>query len=112
MAADPCTELPATRVEVKLLESPIQFSDRYSFKSLKGMSNRYADAGVDVLGLTIGKAQVRASSRSTLRRDPSGQWECSTHQIHIEFGYQRKIDRPIPRQTVRHETCFKRVTPR
>lgn len=88
MAADPCTELPATRVEVKLLESPIQFSDRYSFKSLKGMSNRYADAGVDVLGLTIGKAQVRASSRSTLRRDPSGQWECSTHQIHIEFGYQ------------------------
>lgn len=88
IAADPCSGLPATRVEVKLLESPIQFSERYSFKSLKGMSNRYADAGVDVLGLTIGKAQVRASSRSTLRRDPSGQWECSTHQINIEFGYQ------------------------
>ena len=30
----------------------------------------------------------------------------------LPFLPERKIDRPIPRQTVRHETCFKWVTPR
>ncbi|MCK6391297.1 MAG: hypothetical protein L6Q40_09815 [Azonexus sp.] len=88
LAADTCSGLPPTRVSVSLLESPLVFNGDTSFKALKGMSNRYADQGIDVLGLTIGKAQIRASSRSSLRRDPSGQWECATHQITIAYGFQ------------------------
>lgn len=86
-----CSELPPTSVEVKLLDSPIQTNFRFSYKALKGMSDKYAQVNTEVLGLTTGKAVARVSTQSSVIPDRSGRWECASHQIKIAFGFDPLI---------------------
>lgn len=82
-----CSGLPKTTVVVTLAESGIQKNYSYSFTSLKGMTDRYVDPTIDVLGLTVGNAVVRTEIQSRLLQDSAGAWECSTHEIAIQMGF-------------------------
>lgn len=86
--ADECSKLPPSSVNVRLLESDIQTNYQRSTAALKGMSDRYADQRIAVLGLTLGKATASAKVATQLLRDPTGRWECATHQVQVEIGYQ------------------------
>lgn len=83
-----CSDLPPTTVEVTLLETELQTDFRRSYRALKGMTNRYADSNLSVLGLTTGHAVARTHVSAKSLRDRSGQWECSTVQISIQLGYE------------------------
>ena len=52
------------------------------------MSDRYADPRIAILGLTLGKATASARVATQLLRDPTGRWECASHQVQVEIGYQ------------------------
>ena len=52
--ADECNKLPPSSVSVRLLESDIQTNYQRSTAALKGMSDRYADPRIAILGLTLG----------------------------------------------------------
>ena len=58
--ADACNKLPPSSVTVRLLESDIQTNYQRSTAALKGMSDRYADPRIAILGLTLGKATASA----------------------------------------------------
>lgn len=83
-----CADLPPTTVEVTLLESPLQTDFRRSYRALKGMTPRYADHELAVLGLTYGQAVARTRVSARSLHDRTGQWECSTVQIAVQIGYQ------------------------
>ena len=86
--ADECNKLPHSSVSVRLLESDIQTNHQRSAAALKGMSDRYADPRIAILGLTLGKATASARVATQLLRDPTGRWECASHQVQVEIGYQ------------------------
>lgn len=83
-----CTDLPPTTVEVTLLESALQTDFRRSYRALKGMTHRYADHDLAILGLTYGQAVARTRVAARSVHDRTGQWECSTVQIAVQIGYQ------------------------
>lgn len=87
-ADNECANLPPSSVSVSLLESPIQTNYQRSTLALKSMSDRYADPHTAVLGLTQGKAFASTKVGTRLLRDPTGRWECATHQVSIEIGHQ------------------------
>lgn len=70
------------------MESEVATDYRRSYAALKGMSHRYADRGLAVLGLTTGLAQARAKLATSILKDPAGRWECSSVQIAVEYGFQ------------------------
>lgn len=83
-----CADLPPTTVEVTLLESALQTDFRRSYRALKGMTHRYSDHELAVLGLTHGQAVARTRVAARSLHDRTGQWECSTVQIAVQIGYQ------------------------
>lgn len=87
-AADECSKLPPSSVNVRLLESEIQTNYQRSTAALKGMSDRYADQRIAILGLTLGRATASTKVATKLLRDPTGRWECASHQVQVEIGYQ------------------------
>ena len=87
-ASPRCEDLPATSVNVVLLESELRTNFQHGYRALKGMSQRYADHGFHVLGLTVGQATVKAKASLRSLREPGGRWECSTAGLTFEIGYQ------------------------
>lgn len=83
-----CSKLPANTVEITLADSGIKTNYTFSFVALKGMTDRYADQSMEVLGLTVGNATVHTEIRSNVQQDMVRQQECSTHQISIKLGFE------------------------
>lgn len=106
---DECSKLPQSSVNVRLVEADIQTNHQRTTAALKGMSDRYADPRVAVLGLTLGKALVNARVATQLLRDPTGRWECATHQVSIEIGYQPitlYVGREFPERSCAFKTVY------
>jgi hypothetical protein len=83
-----CSKLPPNSVEIVLAESGIKQNYAYSFLALKGMTERYGDQTMEVLGLTVGNAVVRTEIQSSILQDAARQLECSTHQVNIKIGFE------------------------
>lgn len=83
-----CDDLPPSTVTIKRLEAPVTTNLEYSYKTLRGMSADYTRRDREVLGLTKSQAVVNFSTQSAILPDPTGQWECATHQITIEYGFK------------------------
>jgi hypothetical protein len=85
---DTCAKLPPSTVTVNLHEPEIQTNYQYKAATLKSMSNRYGEHQVVVLGLTKGQALANAKVGVQLIRNAASGWECATHQVVIDIGYQ------------------------
>ncbi|MGL5632687.1 MAG: hypothetical protein ACRDD3_10020 [Azovibrio sp.] len=83
-----CNDLPPSTVTIKRLEAPITTNLEYSYRTLRGMSADYNRRDQEVLGLTRSQAVVSFSIQSSILPDPTGQWECATHQINVEYGFK------------------------
>lgn len=87
LLADECDKLPKPSVTVKRLDERITYNTRYGYKELTHLGATIARPGHQVLGLTRGAATAQFASRTQIRADASGRWECSSPQLTLTLGF-------------------------
>lgn len=85
--ADPCEQLAKPSVRVKLLDEPVSVDSQYGFKTLTIIGGKITRPGNTVLGLTRGTAIVKFETHFTTIVERSGQWECTSPQLTMSYGF-------------------------
>lgn len=107
-AAD-CDHLPPSTVSVKRLDEPVRINLQYGYQALKALSADYTRSDREVLGLTRGQAIAKFSTRSMVLPDPSGRWECASHQIALEYGFSPLtvyVSKEFPQGSCAHDEIY------
>lgn len=86
--ADECASLPPPSVTIKRLDGDPAFRQNYGYRQLTALGAERSRPGLQVLGLTRGKAVVRYENKMPALTDLSGRWECSSPQITLHYGFQ------------------------
>ena len=84
---DECDALAPPSVTVKRLEEPITLNTTYGYKSITVLGSTEPRSAKRVLGLTRGNASVKFDVKTSSVIDHLGQWECTSPQIVVLFGY-------------------------
>lgn len=104
-----CESLPPSTVTVKRLDEPISINLQYGYKALKALSADHTRRDREVLGLTRGQAIAKFSARSTVLADPTGRWECASHQVTLEYGFSPLtvyVGKEFPQGSCAHDEIY------
>ena len=85
--ADECASLPPPSVTVKRLDADPALRQDYGYRQLNALGADRNRPGMQVLGLTRGKAIVRYETRMPGFADRAGRWECTSPQITLNYGF-------------------------
>jgi len=81
-----CSELPPTKVEVNLLETPASTNFQYSYRQLRALTEDYRQQQ-ETLGLARGNASTRFAIEGRTWRAKNAQSECSSFEIRLSYGF-------------------------
>lgn len=108
-AAANCSELPPTKVEVNLLETPASTNFQYSYRQLRALTDDYRQQQ-ETLGLARGNASTRFTIEGRTWRTKNAQAECSTFNIRLSYGFSPitvYVGREFPKGSCAHDEIYR-----
>ncbi len=108
-AAANCGELPPTKVEVTLLETPASTNFQYSYRQLRALTDDYRQTQ-ETLGLARGNASTRFAIEGRTWRAPNAERECSSFEIRLSYGFSPitvYVGREFAKGSCAHDEIFR-----
>jgi len=109
-AALNCTDLPPSKVDVILLETPASRNFNYSYRQLRSLTEDHSRHDIETLGLARGTASARFQIKGQIRQAKNSQSECASFDIKLTYGFSPitvYVSREFPQGTCAHDEIYR-----